>query len=178
MIKPGATWRGTLAIDQPAATLWYHPHPHHPTARQTYLGLAGLIIVEDGNHLGLPHDFGIDDCRSSSRTEPSGPMDQSTTKPTNSAPFTGAQWSESNRRQGQAGWVQLRLLNGANGQNFDFRFRDQRIFHSDGGLLSRPVPKNRLLISPAARFEPSYIAATCTAYISSARFPSGPIAFF
>ena len=31
------------------------------TARQTYLGLAGLIMVDDGDHLGLPHDYGMDD---------------------------------------------------------------------------------------------------------------------
>jgi blue copper oxidase len=55
-----------------------------------------------------------------------------------------------------AGWVRLRLLNGANAQNFDLRFRDRRTFHvigSDGGLLSRPVPMVRLRISPAERFE-------------------------
>ncbi|WP_371277652.1 multicopper oxidase domain-containing protein, partial [Staphylococcus capitis] len=60
-IAPGATWRPTLSIDQPAATLWYHPHPHHDTGRQVYLGLAGLIIVEDGIDLGLPDRFGVDD---------------------------------------------------------------------------------------------------------------------
>jgi FtsP/CotA-like multicopper oxidase with cupredoxin domain len=49
-IDPGSIWRPTFSIDQPAATLWYHPHPHHDTARQTYLGLAGLIIVDDGDH--------------------------------------------------------------------------------------------------------------------------------
>jgi blue copper oxidase len=27
-IQPGATWSPSWRIDQPAATLWYHPHPH------------------------------------------------------------------------------------------------------------------------------------------------------
>ncbi|WFT99921.1 multicopper oxidase domain-containing protein [Bradyrhizobium barranii] len=53
-INPGETWRPVLAVDQPAATLWYHPHPHHDTARQIYLGLAGLVIVDDGDDHGLP----------------------------------------------------------------------------------------------------------------------------
>src|ERR1700751_418866 len=61
VIAPGATWRPTLTIDQPPATLWYHPHPHQDTARQIYLGLAGLIIIDDGNDLGLPSDFGVND---------------------------------------------------------------------------------------------------------------------
>ncbi|MBV9532229.1 MAG: multicopper oxidase domain-containing protein, partial [Bradyrhizobium sp.] len=60
-IDPGSIWRPILAGDQPAATLWYHPHPHKDTARQIYLGLAGLIIVDDGNDLSLPHQFGLDD---------------------------------------------------------------------------------------------------------------------
>ena len=34
LIRPGGRWRPVLKIDQPAATLWFHPHPHHNTARQ------------------------------------------------------------------------------------------------------------------------------------------------
>ena len=63
VINPRSTWRPTLTVDQPPATLWYHPHPHHDTARQPYMGLTGLIIVDDGSdsRLGLPHNFGVDD---------------------------------------------------------------------------------------------------------------------
>ena len=31
MVEPGATWSPEWTIDQPAATLWYHPHPHGET---------------------------------------------------------------------------------------------------------------------------------------------------
>jgi FtsP/CotA-like multicopper oxidase with cupredoxin domain len=31
-IAPGDTWSPSWRIDQPAATLWYHPHPHGRTA--------------------------------------------------------------------------------------------------------------------------------------------------
>ena len=27
LIRPGDRWRPVLKIDQPAATLWFHPHP-------------------------------------------------------------------------------------------------------------------------------------------------------
>ena len=52
-----------MKIDQPAATLWFHPHPHGDTARQIYMGLAGMMIVDDGSdaRLGLPRTFGVDD---------------------------------------------------------------------------------------------------------------------
>jgi blue copper oxidase len=52
-----------LRIDQSAATLWFHPHPHGDTARQIYTGLAGMLIVDDGSdaRLGLPRTLGVDD---------------------------------------------------------------------------------------------------------------------
>ena len=162
-IDPGATWRGMLPIDQPAATLWYHPHPHHDTARQTYLGLAGLLIVDDGDHLGLPHDYGVDDLPViiQDRTfEADGSL-------TYEADDLGVIYGVRGDTvivngaiepvaKVPAGWVRLRLLNGANAQNFDLRFRDRRNFHviaSDGGFLARAVPVSRLRISPAERFE-------------------------
>jgi len=55
-----------------------------------------------------------------------------------------------------AGLVRLRLLNAANAQNFDLRFKDRRTFHvivSDGGFLSAPVTVTQLRISPAECFE-------------------------
>ena len=42
MIRPGATWSPTWTIDQPAATLWYHPHPHGRTEEHVYRGLAEI----------------------------------------------------------------------------------------------------------------------------------------
>jgi FtsP/CotA-like multicopper oxidase with cupredoxin domain len=162
-IDPGSIWRPTFSIDQPAATLWYHPHPHHDTARQTYLSLAGLIIVDDGDHLGLPHRYGVDDLPviiQDRNFESDGSLNyeadeleiiygvRGDTVVVNGAIEPVAKVP--------AGWVRLRLLNGANAQNFDLRFRDRRIFHvigSDGGLLSRPAPMARLRVSPAERFE-------------------------
>lgn len=43
-IAPGATWSPHWTIDQPAATLWYHPHPHGRTARHVYRGLVGMFM--------------------------------------------------------------------------------------------------------------------------------------
>jgi blue copper oxidase len=162
-IEPGATWRGVLSIDQPAATLWYHPHPHHGTARQTYMGLSGLIIVEDGNDLGLPHDYGVDDLPIIIQDRTFG-TDGSLGYEADELGIIYGVRGDTVIVNGAiepvarvpAQWVRLRFLNGANAQNFDLRFRDRRVFHviaSDGGLLSRPVLMTRLRISPAERFE-------------------------
>lgn len=63
LIKPGETWRPTLPVRQPAATLFYHSHVHDRTAEQVTRGLSGvLLIADEGDRaLGLPSEHGVDD---------------------------------------------------------------------------------------------------------------------
>jgi cuproxidase len=165
LIHPGDRWRPILKIDQPAATLWFHPHPHHDTARQIYMGLAGMIIVDDGTdaRLGLPRTFGIDDLPLilQDRTfDSDGSIEYGTD---GLAIVYGARGDTVIVNGAIApvakvlpGLVRLRLLNAANAQNFELRFSDQRTFHviaSDGGFLSSPVAVTNLKISPAERYE-------------------------
>ncbi|MEW1913530.1 multicopper oxidase domain-containing protein [Kitasatospora sp. NPDC085895] len=72
-IAPATTWEPSWKVAQPAATLWYHPHPHGSTQVHTYRGLAGLVLVDDetSDDPGLPHGYGIDDLPPSCRTRPS-----------------------------------------------------------------------------------------------------------
>jgi blue copper oxidase len=165
VIRPGSTWRPRLKIDQPASTAWLHPHPHHDTARQVYMGLAALIIVDDGSDakLGLPLTYGIDDLAiilqdRSFDTDGSLLYDLD--------PLTIQYGLRGNAiiangvvapfAKVPGGLVRLRILNAANAQNFDLRFSDRRAFHviaSDAGFLAAPVALRQLRISPAERFE-------------------------
>src|SRR5688572_2481969 len=43
LIAAGGSFTYTLPINQRAGTYWYHPHPHGDTARQVFMGLAGLF---------------------------------------------------------------------------------------------------------------------------------------
>ena len=63
LVRPSEKWRPVLKINQPAATLWFHPHPHHDTARRIYMGLTGIMIIDDGSDakLDLPRTYGVDD---------------------------------------------------------------------------------------------------------------------
>jgi FtsP/CotA-like multicopper oxidase with cupredoxin domain len=45
LIQPHTTWSPSWRIDQPAATLWYHPHPHGRTEDHVYRGVAGLFLL-------------------------------------------------------------------------------------------------------------------------------------
>ena len=53
MVEPGATWSPEWDIDQQAATLWYHPHPHGETEDHVSRGLAGMFIVQDDAEAAL-----------------------------------------------------------------------------------------------------------------------------
>jgi len=169
LIRPGGTWHPILKIDQSAATLWFHPHPHHDTARQIYMGLTGMIMVDDGSddRLDLPHTFGVDDL-------PIILQDRSVDSDDGSIEYDNESLDALDIAYGARGetfivngaiapfakiprgLVRLRLLNAANAQNFELRFNDQRTFHviaSDGGFLAAPVAMTKLTISPAERFE-------------------------
>lgn len=43
-ILPNKSKSIEFILNQPASTLWFHPHPMHKTAGQVYKGLAGLIF--------------------------------------------------------------------------------------------------------------------------------------
>jgi FtsP/CotA-like multicopper oxidase with cupredoxin domain len=164
-IAPGEAWKAVLPVQQPAATCWYHPHPHGRTGLQVYGGLAGLLLVTDREEqaLGLPSRYGVDDLpvilqdrvfdREQHLVYPRGPM----------ALMHGVQGSvmlvngvREPRAAVPAGLVRLRLLNGANARVYDLAFEDGRRFHwiaSDGGLLREPVPLQRMALAPGQRAE-------------------------
>jgi FtsP/CotA-like multicopper oxidase with cupredoxin domain len=165
LIHPSDRWRPVLKIDQPAATLWFHPHAHHDTARQIYMGLTGMIIVDDGidARLGLPRTFGIDDLPLILQDR-SFASDGSIEYTTDGLDIVYGARGDTVIVNGTIapvakvppGLVRLRLLNAANAQNFVLRFSDQRTFliiASDGGFLQAPVAVTQLTISPAERFE-------------------------
>ncbi|MEU0494532.1 multicopper oxidase domain-containing protein [Mycobacterium sp. NPDC006124] len=161
MVAPGARWRPAWTVRQPAATLWYHPHPHGDTEKHVYRGLAGLFLVDDDESPDdLPHDYGVDDVPliiQDRRFTETGAFDESDstdvgllgdTIVTNG--IAGAHLSVVTER------VRLRVLNGSGGRLYDLGFADDREFHvigSDGGLLPAPVPVRRLRLSPGERAE-------------------------
>jgi blue copper oxidase len=163
-IQPGQTWSPTWTVNQPAATLWYHPHPHGETARHLYRGLAGMFIVDDPatDVAALPHDYGVDDFPiivQDKRFTRDGRLDSSgsllggvgilgDTVAVNGT--VGPYLDVTTER------VRLRLLNGSNARVYDFGFADDRSFAlvgTDGGLLPSAHETNRIMLSPGERAE-------------------------
>lgn len=163
-VPVGRTWRPQWTIDQPAATLWYHPHVHGTTGDHMYRGLTGLFIVDDdaADALNLPSEYGVDDV----------PMivqdrafdgDNQFEQPVPLGGSLGVIGDEI-LVNGTIGpyfdittrLVRLRLLNGSNARLYNFGFSDDRRFSlvaTDGGLLARPWQTDRVYLSPGERAE-------------------------
>lgn len=164
-IAPGEHWRPTLSIDQPAATLWFHPHFYPTTAAQVIKGLAGLLIVDDDetDRLALPSRWGVNDIPliiQDRRFTPDGQFFQRmnltavTYGYVGDVPLVnGASYPEARTTRG---WVRLRLLNGSNARSYMLTPSDGRslfVIGSDGGLLESPQEVKQIAMHAGERFE-------------------------
>lgn len=161
-VAPGATWSPQWRVDQPAATLWYHPHPHGKTAEHVYRGLAGLFLVDDPatDVAALPHQYGVDDIPvvvqdknfDGDRLDFSGSLlGMGILGKTIVVNGTVAPYQEVTTER-----VRLRLLNASNARTYQFGFADGRDFQlvgTDGGLRAAPVTTDGVMLSPAERAE-------------------------
>lgn len=161
-IPPGGDWEAEWTVRQPAATLWYHPHPHGATEKQVYRGLSGFFLIDDeqADALDIPKAYGVDDIPlviQDRRFTPDGALDESDSTDigllgdtilTNG--IAGAHLDVRTSR------IRLRILNGSSGRIYNLGFDDDSTFEiigTDGGLLSNPVPLNRIQLSPGERAE-------------------------
>ena len=165
VIKSGTTWSPYFTVDQPAATLWYHPHLLGKTGEQVYKGLAGLIYIEDeeSEKLDIPRDHGVNDIPlivQDKRFASNGdiPYDLSMEDIMNG--FHGdtvlVNGSINPELDVKNEIVRLRLLNGSNARTYDFRFDNNESFFqiaSDGGFLKESVELESIKLSPGERAE-------------------------
>jgi blue copper oxidase len=151
-IAPGATWHPTWTVDQPATTLWYHPHPHGRTRAHVQRGIAGMILVDDPLATGgsLPHRYGVDDIpviiQDFDRHDPMGGDGLGDTIAVNGT--TDPHLAVTTDR------VRLRLLNASVHRQYRLGFDDHRSFRlvgTDGGLLPAPVGLTEIQLSPGER---------------------------
>lgn len=165
VIRPDSAWEASFKINQPAATLWYHPHGIGNTAVQVYGGLAGLFILDDdvSEKLPIPKEYGkndtpliVQDRRFSSQgflmygnfmQDVMQGMTGNTVLVNGVVhPFLDV----------PAGIMRFRILNGSNARVYDFALSDGSSFYqiaTDGGFLEHPVELKELRLSPGERAE-------------------------
>jgi FtsP/CotA-like multicopper oxidase with cupredoxin domain len=163
LVDPGATWSPSWTVDQPAATLWYHPHLHGETADQVYRGAAGMFLVDDPAAApDLPDTYGVDDVPlivQDKSFDGDGDLDTGE-RLFSPVGFLGdtivVNGTVNPHLDVTTERVRFRLLNASNARVYDFGFADDRTFQqvaSDAGLLERPYETDRVQLSPGERAE-------------------------
>ena len=164
IISAGATWRPTLPIRQPAATLLYHSHAHGLTAEQVYSGLAGALLVTDEEEqgLGLPSEYGVDDLplliqdRQFDNGRLVSPADMMVAMQGRRGDTILVNGAPNPMTKVPSRLVRLRLVNASNSRIYELSFSDRRSFHwigTEGGLLERPIKLQSITLAPGQRAE-------------------------
>jgi len=160
LIASGSAFTYALPLIQRAGMYWYHPHPHGATARQVFMGMAGLFIVNDNEEAALNLPAGefeipliIQDKRFSGASL--------TYSPSQDEVMTGYLGEEitvngvcSPFKNVGAGWVRLRVLNGSTARVYNLTFSNGMSFYvigADGGLLRVPENVVSLMVGPGER---------------------------
>lgn len=141
------------------AIQWYHDHRMDVTGRNVWMGLAGMVILDD------PSDAAVD------AALPSGPKDvplmvvDRTFDGNNQIPYNFLSDGVIGKTLLVNGAPQpyfevadtryrLRLLNASNARSYDFALDDGRPLiqvGSESGLLPSPVTRTHILLGPAER---------------------------
>ncbi len=161
-IAAGGTWRPTWRIDQPAATLWYHPHQHGTTEEHVYRGLAGLFILDDDASVAadLPHEYGVDDLPLILQDKVISADGELILKDDGGEPGTLGNLVMINGTVGAyrkitTERVRLRLLNGSTARTYQLGFEalELMVVATDGGLLDEPIMTDQIRLAPGERAE-------------------------
>ncbi|WP_173924213.1 multicopper oxidase family protein [Agromyces sp. Marseille-P2726] len=162
MVEPDATWSPGWAIDQPAATLWYHPHPHGETEEHVRRGLAGMFLLQDDAEaqLALPREYGVDDIPVIVQDTGFSADGVREAPPRGFAGALGDELLVNGTRspylEVRTAAVRLRLLNASTARTYAFTWSDGRgmeLIATDGGLLAASVELDHVMLSPGERAE-------------------------
>jgi blue copper oxidase len=171
-VAPGSTYRYAFPVQDRGGTYWYHPHPHGGTARQTYAGLAGFLLVEDEEQQRLAEAL---DLRLGETDIPLLIQDKVLDEDGNFV-YVPDQMAVDMGYEGDVILVNLtptpylevstriyrfRLLNSSNARTYRVAFTKAgeeellpyQIIGTDGGLLDRPREVSEVFLSPAERVD-------------------------
>lgn len=158
---PGGTLNYALPLIQRAGTYWYHPHPHGLTAKQVFMGLAGMFIVSDDEEsaLNLPSgEFEIPVIIQDKHFEGSN-LDYSPSEDEIMTGYLGEQITVNGVHAPflnvASGWYRLRVLNGSTARVYNLAMTGGQIYiiGADGGLLAAPEKVSSILLGPGERLD-------------------------
>lgn len=164
-IAPGETWEARWRVDQPAATLWYHPHPHGRTERHVHRGLVGLLLVDDDVAVDLPDRYGVDDVPVVLTDRSFAPDGSFDTAHRNAVGLLGdtvlVNGTVAPYLDVRTERVRLRVLNASPARSYRVAVdAPTTLVGTDGGLLPAPRVVRDVVLTPGERAE---IVVACTA---------------
>ncbi|MFM9971634.1 MAG: multicopper oxidase family protein [Burkholderiales bacterium] len=169
-VKGGETYDYNFAVPNRAATYWYHPHPHHLTGKQVYLGLGGLFIVEDDDSEALQKaldlklgETDIPLVLHDRRLDAQGALVFNPTDEDKADGFLGEQvlvnWTPKPYFEAATRLYRFRILNASNARMYKLAFMNGKttvpfqVIANDGGLLNSAQAASEVFLSPAERVE-------------------------
>ena len=179
----GGSYQYALPIIQRAGTYWYHPHPHGFTAKQVFMGLAGMFIVNDEEEaaLNLPSgEFEVPLIIQDKHFE-GNQLDYSPTADEIMSGYLGEHVTVNGMHAPYLNvattWYRFRVLNGSTARVYKLAFTGglkMHIIGSDGGLLRSPQTVSDILLGPGERLDVlvdfSQLAVGKEAYLVSNSF--------
>jgi blue copper oxidase len=169
-VPGGAIYDYHFTVANRAATYWYHPHPHHLTGKQVYLGLAGLFLVEDDDELKLQQaldlNLGATDIPlvlQDRQIDGNGELIFAPSREDRLHGYFGNEvlvnLTPRPHFDADTRIYRFRILNGSNARLFRLAFRHGgvpvpfQLIGNDGGLLDRPYTMNEAYLAPAERID-------------------------
>jgi spore coat protein A, manganese oxidase len=159
LIAPGY-YKDYLYPNTRASTLWYHDHAIHNTARNVYMGLAGMYIVQDQLELDLPLPKGkydvpliIQDKIFASNGSLIFDHDNHKGVMGDVILVNGAPWPKMKVAKRK---YRFRVLNASTSRSYKLALSngdDLIVIGSDGGLLGAPVRTKDLRMGMAERYD-------------------------
>ncbi len=155
---------------QPAASLWFHPHPDMKTGKQVYRGLAGVFLLEDeiseqlvaekklpGGKYDIP--MLVQDRRFADEKNGVRELEYMTQEMDSDGMLgdkvlvNGAILPKLDVETRQ---YRFRIYNTSNARTYDFALSDGakfKVVGTDGGLLPEPVETDHIMLGAAERAE-------------------------
>jgi suppressor of ftsI/bilirubin oxidase len=165
-VRHEAEFRYRFKVHNRAGLYWYHAHPHFRTGEQVHKGLAGLLLVDDGEdqalrrRLGL--EFGVNDLALMIADKQLGRAN-AIKYGLGEEDWIGdrvvVNWVPEPYFEATPRLYRLRILNAANARVFRLAFlhRGRRLSYTligtDGGLLERPQRVDDLFLGNAQRVD-------------------------
>ena len=160
--SPGGSLNYSLPIIQRAGTYWYHPHPHGLTAKQVFMGLAGMFIVNDPEEasINLPSgEFEVPIIIQDKHFEGNN-LDYSPNDDEIMTGYLGEQIVVNGQHAPfldvASGWYRFRIVNGSTARVYNLALSNGQqivIIGSDGGLLRSPESVSTIMLGPGERID-------------------------